>query len=270
MKRSTSKFALFKATIHWIALECIPSYKFSDFTQSMFLPVNLGTSYIQSLPLQSPCGCLSSSPFQTFTAWVNSHLRKAGTQIENIEEDFRNGLKLMLLLEVISGETLPKPDRGKMRWEIMNSMPLPSLNFKYLFLLLNNLFIYWQKLQQSNAILAPRVVIFDILDSTKLPMSTKLWISSPARESSLFPSELKVRKAWFFVQKYFIFSRNRWRQCEDDPWYDLDNHFEVNWGSWQQRRNILLILNIENLYRRIKQKGEIRDFQRSTTRFLFH
>ncbi|KAH0622514.1 hypothetical protein JD844_024886 [Phrynosoma platyrhinos] len=39
---------------------------------------------------------------KTFTAWCNSHLRKAGTQIENIEEDFRNGLKLMLLLEVIS------------------------------------------------------------------------------------------------------------------------------------------------------------------------
>ncbi|KAF9422979.1 hypothetical protein HW555_001522 [Spodoptera exigua] len=54
--------------------------------------------------------------FQTFTAWCNSHLRKAGTGIENIEEDFRNGLKLMLLLEVISGETLPKPDRGKMRF----------------------------------------------------------------------------------------------------------------------------------------------------------
>lgn len=46
---------------------------------------------------------------QTFTAWCNSHLRKAGTQIENIEEDFRNGLKLMLLLEVISGwsDTFP-------------------------------------------------------------------------------------------------------------------------------------------------------------------
>jgi actinin alpha len=53
---------------------------------------------------------------KTFTAWCNSHLRKAGTQIENIEEDFRNGLKLMLLLEVISGEQLPKPDRGKMRF----------------------------------------------------------------------------------------------------------------------------------------------------------
>ncbi|XP_045499968.1 alpha-actinin, sarcomeric isoform X2 [Colias croceus] len=53
---------------------------------------------------------------KTFTAWCNSHLRKAGTGIENIDEDFRNGLKLMLLLEVISGETLPKPDRGKMRF----------------------------------------------------------------------------------------------------------------------------------------------------------
>lgn len=53
---------------------------------------------------------------KSFTSWCNSHLRKAETQIETIEEDFRNGLKLMLLLEVISGETLPKPDRGKMRF----------------------------------------------------------------------------------------------------------------------------------------------------------
>nr|XP_016877210.1 alpha-actinin-1 isoform X2 [Homo sapiens] len=55
------------------------------------------------------------STSETFTAWCNSHLRKAGTQIENIEEDFRDGLKLMLLLEVISGERLAKPERGKMR-----------------------------------------------------------------------------------------------------------------------------------------------------------
>lgn len=64
--------------------------------------------------VQPPDLCLL--PWQTFTAWCNSHLRKAGTSIENIEEDFRNGLKLMLLLEVISGETLSKPDRGKMRF----------------------------------------------------------------------------------------------------------------------------------------------------------
>jgi actinin alpha len=42
-------------------------------------------------------------------------LRKVGVQIESIEEDFRDGLKLMILLEVISGERLPKPERGKMR-----------------------------------------------------------------------------------------------------------------------------------------------------------
>lgn len=53
---------------------------------------------------------------KSFTSWCNSHLRKADTQIENIEEDFRNGLKLMLLLEVISSEQLPKPDKGKMRF----------------------------------------------------------------------------------------------------------------------------------------------------------
>ncbi|KFP63706.1 Alpha-actinin-4, partial [Cariama cristata] len=55
---------------------------------------------------------------QTFTAWCNSHLRKAGTQIENIDEDFRDGLKLMLLL----GERLPKPERGKMRVHKINNV----------------------------------------------------------------------------------------------------------------------------------------------------
>ncbi|CAG6008033.1 unnamed protein product [Menidia menidia] len=49
---------------------------------------------------------------QTFTAWCNSHLRKAGTQIDNIEEDFRDGLKLMLLLEVISGKRLEASAAG--------------------------------------------------------------------------------------------------------------------------------------------------------------
>lgn len=53
--------------------------------------------------IPSTVHCVKHLWSQTFTAWCNSHLRKAGTQIENIEEDFRNGLKLMLLLEVISG-----------------------------------------------------------------------------------------------------------------------------------------------------------------------
>ncbi|KAL9953111.1 hypothetical protein ACROYT_G040471 [Oculina patagonica] len=53
---------------------------------------------------------------KTFTAWCNSHLRKLNVQIENIEEDFGDGLKLMGLLEVISGERLPKPERGRLRF----------------------------------------------------------------------------------------------------------------------------------------------------------
>uniref|UniRef100_A0A673BNT4 Actinin alpha 4 n=1 Tax=Sphaeramia orbicularis TaxID=375764 RepID=A0A673BNT4_9TELE len=57
---------------------------------------------------------------QTFTAWCNSHLRKAGTQIDNIEEDFRDGLKLMLLLAVISG-TYTSPQR-KMRVHKINNV----------------------------------------------------------------------------------------------------------------------------------------------------
>jgi len=61
------------------------------------------------------CNCLYHW-LQAFTAWCNSHLHKVNTQIEVIEEDFRNGLKLMLLLEVISGEQLPKPDKGQMRF----------------------------------------------------------------------------------------------------------------------------------------------------------
>lgn len=62
---------------------------------------------------QRPCGLWESlttlallSFLQTFTAWCNSHLRKAGTQMRT-SRDFRDGLKLMLLLEVISGEPGP-------------------------------------------------------------------------------------------------------------------------------------------------------------------
>ena len=53
---------------------------------------------------------------QTFTAWCNSHLRKVGKQIETIEEDFRTGALLMDLLEVISGERLPKKETKKLRF----------------------------------------------------------------------------------------------------------------------------------------------------------
>lgn len=59
---------------------------------------------------------------KTFTAWCNSHLRKVNKQIETIEEDFRDGLNLMALLEVISGERLPKPEKGRLRFHLISNV----------------------------------------------------------------------------------------------------------------------------------------------------
>ena len=53
---------------------------------------------------------------QTFAAWCNSHLRKLGIQIKELTEDFRDGLTLLKLLEIISGEKIsPAEKRGRMR-----------------------------------------------------------------------------------------------------------------------------------------------------------
>ena len=62
---------------------------------------------------------------KTFTAWCNSHLRKAGQAflIEEINEDFKDGIKLLKLLEIISGEKLPpKETKGKMRIHKINNI----------------------------------------------------------------------------------------------------------------------------------------------------
>jgi len=45
---------------------------------------------------------------KTFTAWVNSHLRKVGTNIEEIGTDFSDGIKLAQLLQVIAGDNVDK------------------------------------------------------------------------------------------------------------------------------------------------------------------
>ncbi|VDD80990.1 unnamed protein product [Mesocestoides corti] len=59
---------------------------------------------------------------KTFTAWCNSYLRKANTCINDIEVDFRDGLKLLQLLETLAEEPLPKPDRGKMRFHMITNV----------------------------------------------------------------------------------------------------------------------------------------------------
>jgi len=52
---------------------------------------------------------------KTFTKWVNSHLIRADQRIVDLYEDLRDGKKLITLLEILSGEKLPKPTKGKMR-----------------------------------------------------------------------------------------------------------------------------------------------------------
>uniref|UniRef100_A0A183IVK4 Spectrin beta chain, non-erythrocytic 2 n=1 Tax=Soboliphyme baturini TaxID=241478 RepID=A0A183IVK4_9BILA len=52
---------------------------------------------------------------KTFTKWVNSHLDRVHCRIQDLYADLRDGKMLLKLLEVLSGERLPKPTRGKMR-----------------------------------------------------------------------------------------------------------------------------------------------------------
>lgn len=52
---------------------------------------------------------------KTFQKWVNSHLIRIGCRIQDLYIDLRDGKMLMKLLEVLSGERLPRPTKGKMR-----------------------------------------------------------------------------------------------------------------------------------------------------------
>ncbi|XP_069036320.1 spectrin family protein isoform X2 [Lepisosteus oculatus] len=52
---------------------------------------------------------------KTFTKWVNSHLARVTCRIGDLYTDLRDGRMLIRLLEVLSGEQLPKPTKGRMR-----------------------------------------------------------------------------------------------------------------------------------------------------------
>ncbi|XP_016160407.1 PREDICTED: spectrin beta chain, non-erythrocytic 4, partial [Ficedula albicollis] len=52
---------------------------------------------------------------KTFTKWVNAHLARAACRVGDLYSDLRDGFVLTRLLEVLSGETLPRPTRGRMR-----------------------------------------------------------------------------------------------------------------------------------------------------------
>ncbi|XP_061173790.1 spectrin beta chain-like isoform X5 [Saccostrea echinata] len=52
---------------------------------------------------------------KTFQKWVNSHLIRMSCRIQDLYIDLRDGKMLMKLLEILSGERLPRPTKGKMR-----------------------------------------------------------------------------------------------------------------------------------------------------------
>ncbi|XP_045541118.1 spectrin beta chain [Papilio machaon] len=52
---------------------------------------------------------------KTFTKWVNSFLQKARMEVEDLFVDLGDGRRLLKLLEIISGERLPRPNSGRMR-----------------------------------------------------------------------------------------------------------------------------------------------------------
>ncbi|CAH1792317.1 unnamed protein product [Owenia fusiformis] len=67
---------------------------------------------------------------KTFCKWVNSHLARVGARIHDLYVDLRDGRMLIKLLEVLSGERLPKPTKGKMRIHCLENVD-KSLSFLY-------------------------------------------------------------------------------------------------------------------------------------------
>jgi actinin alpha len=57
-----------------------------------------------------------------FTAWINEQLKELNVQIDDLGSDLRDGLKLMLLLEEVSGTRLPKPERGRLRFHLVSNV----------------------------------------------------------------------------------------------------------------------------------------------------
>ncbi|XP_052350055.1 plectin-like isoform X18 [Oncorhynchus keta] len=64
---------------------------------------------------------------KTFTKWVNKHLIKSQSQVTDLYEDLRDGHNLISLLEVLSGETLPR-EKGRMRFHKLQNVQI-ALDF---------------------------------------------------------------------------------------------------------------------------------------------
>ncbi|CAB4014356.1 spectrin beta chain, non-erythrocytic 1 isoform X1 [Paramuricea clavata] len=59
---------------------------------------------------------------KTFTKWVNSHLIRVDARVNELYQDLKDGRKLIILLEILSGEKIGKPARGRMRIHMMENV----------------------------------------------------------------------------------------------------------------------------------------------------
>uniref|UniRef100_A0A8D2LP30 Spectrin beta chain n=1 Tax=Varanus komodoensis TaxID=61221 RepID=A0A8D2LP30_VARKO len=69
----------------------------------------------EAVGAQTPLDEREAVQKKTFTKWVNSHLCQVSCRISDLYTDLRDGCMLTKLLEVLSGEQLPKATRGRMR-----------------------------------------------------------------------------------------------------------------------------------------------------------
>ncbi|XP_016833872.2 dystonin isoform X8 [Cricetulus griseus] len=60
---------------------------------------------------------------KTFTKWINQHLMKVRKHVTDLYEDLRDGHNLISLLEVLSGDTLPR-EKGRMRFHRLQNVQI--------------------------------------------------------------------------------------------------------------------------------------------------
>lgn len=62
---------------------------------------------------------------KTFTKWMNSHLKKVGTHVEDCQTEFQDGIKLMFLIKALYGIEMPKYNKNpKMRPQKFDNLVL--------------------------------------------------------------------------------------------------------------------------------------------------
>ncbi|XP_058879937.1 dystonin-like isoform X23 [Acipenser ruthenus] len=60
---------------------------------------------------------------KTFAKWINQHLMKVRKHVNDLYEDLRDGHNLISLLEVLSGQTLPR-EKGRMRFHRLQNVQI--------------------------------------------------------------------------------------------------------------------------------------------------